>query len=219
MSRMTGVLWIACIMTMLVTGCGGDDDPSAGDGTGLTDAQVEDIVTRSYPYVALYNVIQKAALDDSNPVSTGGFNKLFAATTLFDHNVKSIARPNNDSLYITCMMALRKDAVADPTSKALLRLRLRYKHPEGSTSTLLEEDVLDDDRDFAAADRDFRWAAAVAAFGMLLRDSEHKGSASFRSVEKLALEGAGADKHGYRAEFFDLVQKAEALVAGSATTD
>ena len=77
----------------------------------LSDAQVENIVRRSYQYVALYNVIQKAALDTTNPASTGGFNKMIVATQLFDHNVKSIARPNNDTLYISCMMDLRKDPV------------------------------------------------------------------------------------------------------------
>ena len=77
----------------------------------LSDAQVENIVRRSYQYVVLYNVIQKAALDTTNPASTGGFNKMSVATQLFDHNVKSIARPNNDTLYITCMMDLRKDPV------------------------------------------------------------------------------------------------------------
>ncbi len=77
----------------------------------LTDEQVEDIVRRSYQYVALYNVINKAALDPTNPGTKGGFNQMNVATTLYDHNVKMIARPNNDTLYITCMMDLRNDPV------------------------------------------------------------------------------------------------------------
>jgi len=72
---------------------------------------VENIVRRSYQYVALYNVINKAVFDSAYPMRTGGFNKMNVATQLLDHNVKSIARPNNDSLYITCMMDLRQDPV------------------------------------------------------------------------------------------------------------
>ena len=83
----------------------------AGGAASLTDAQVEDLVRRSYPYVAVFNVIQKAALDESNPMNTGGLNRLNAQTKLLDHNARAIARPNNDSLYITCMMDLRKDPV------------------------------------------------------------------------------------------------------------
>lgn len=77
----------------------------------LTNEQVKNIVQRSYQYVALYNVINKGALDTKNPVSTKGFNKMNVATALYDHNVKAIARPNNDSLYITAMLDLRKEPV------------------------------------------------------------------------------------------------------------
>lgn len=77
----------------------------------LTDAQVENIVRRAYQYVALYNVINKSALDATNPTSTGGFNKMRVNTALLDHNIKAIARPNNDTLYIICMLDLRKDPI------------------------------------------------------------------------------------------------------------
>lgn len=108
--RSWNLAWVVLAAVVVSAGCGGKATDTSGDGA-LTDAQVEDIVRRSYPYVALYNVVQKAALDESNPLSTGGFNKLFAATRLLDHNMKGIARPNNDSLYITCMLDLRKEPV------------------------------------------------------------------------------------------------------------
>lgn len=84
---------------------------TSANAAELGQADIKNIVSRSYQYVALYNVINKAALDPANPAGTGGFNKMSVATQLFDHNVKAIARPNNDSLYITCMMDLRKDPV------------------------------------------------------------------------------------------------------------
>jgi hypothetical protein len=78
----------------------------------LSREQIENIVRHSYQYVALFNVIQKFALD---PVSGGmfmdGFNKPVAMTKLADHTVKSIARPNNDTLYQGAVLDLRHDPV------------------------------------------------------------------------------------------------------------
>jgi Ca-activated chloride channel family protein len=56
------------------------------------------------------------------------------------------------------------------------------------------------------ASDNFKFSAAVAEFGMLLRDSEHKGKSSYESVLKLAQEGRGKDAHGYRGEFIRLVE-------------
>ncbi len=75
----------------------------------LSDDQVENIVRRSYPYVALYNVNNKFALDTSSPMSTGGWNKIRANTTLADHTLRSIARPNNDTLYLAAMIDVRRE--------------------------------------------------------------------------------------------------------------
>ena len=58
---------------------------------------------------------------------------------------------------------------------------------------------------------DFRFGAAVASFGMLLRDSEHKGEATYVSVLELARGAMGPDVRGYRAEFLELVQAARKL--------
>ena len=98
-------------------------------------------------------------------------------------------------------------------SGELLTLKLRYKRPDGDTSKLLTFHVKDRGRSYAKASDDFKFAASVAAFGMILRDSPHKGSASFDGVLELADEGRGEDRHGYRAEFLDLVAKARALSA------
>ncbi len=90
-------------------------------------------------------------------------------------------------------------------------LKLRYKAPDGDTSKLLEFPIVDEDLPYARADKDFKFAASVASFGMLLRGSAHKGSADFDTVLELAQEGLGRDPHGYREEFLGLVQKAKYL--------
>lgn len=61
---------------------------------------------------------------------------------------------------------------------------------------------------------DFRFAASVAAFGMLLRGSPHAGDATWREVLELAQASLGADPGGYRAEFLELVRAAAELSGG-----
>ena len=72
----------------------------------------------------------------------------------------------------------------------------------------------DGDREFAAAGRDFKFAAAVAGYGMLLRNSPHKGDLTWEKVLRLAEQGLGDDKEGYRAEFIDLTRTAQKLSGG-----
>lgn len=77
----------------------------------LTDEQMDDLVMRSYPYVAMFNVNNKFALDESNPLNTGGYNQYRANTELADHTLKAIARPNNDTLYGIAMIDVTEQPV------------------------------------------------------------------------------------------------------------
>jgi len=112
---------------------------------------------------------------------------------------------------------LRAEA-APPANNAanndeLLTLKLRYKQPDGDRSTKLEFPITDNGQPFAEATDDFKFASAVASFGMLLRNSEHRGNTSYDSVLEIAEEGAGKDRHGYRAEFLQMVRRAKELAA------
>jgi secreted protein with Ig-like and vWFA domain len=97
------------------------------------------------------------------------------------------------------------------TSRELLTVKLRWKKPEGDASTLDEVTLADRGGAFEQASADLRFAGAVAAFGMLLRNSEYKGEATLPLVAKIAAGALGPDAGGYRAEFLDLVRKAETL--------
>ncbi|MCH8017350.1 MAG: DUF3520 domain-containing protein, partial [Acidobacteria bacterium] len=93
----------------------------------------------------------------------------------------------------------------------LLTLKLRYKQPDGETSRLLEFPVRDGNKAYSQASQDFKFAAAVASFGMILRESPYKGNGTLAGVLELAEEGKGSDPHGYRGEFLELVKQARAL--------
>ena len=90
----------------------------------------------------------------------------------------------------------------------LLFVNVRYKEPAGSKSKLLQHPVNDQVR---APSVDTRFAASVVAFGMLLRESPHRGSTDYDSVLRLAREGLGADSGGYRHEFVRLVEEARMI--------
>ena len=96
-------------------------------------------------------------------------------------------------------------------NKEILTLKLRYKKPDGKKSKLILHPLLDKNIVLAKTSYNFKFSAAVAAFGMLLRDSEFKGDAGYESVLELALDGKGKDYFGYRAEFIQLVEKCSLL--------
>jgi len=96
-------------------------------------------------------------------------------------------------------------------SPEVMTVKLRYKEPDGDKSKLIEAPVLDKKVSLEKSTDNFKFSAAVAEFGMLLRDSEFKGSTSFETILKLAQEGKGKDTHGYRAEFIRLVEMCQLL--------
>ncbi len=98
------------------------------------------------------------------------------------------------------------------TSKELLTIKLRYKKPDGDTSKLIVHPLLDSNVSLSKTSDDFRWSAAVAAFGMLLRDSEFVKGYTYDTLIQLAQGARGEDKNGYRAEFINLA-KSMGLVA------
>ncbi|MCC3414939.1 MULTISPECIES: VWA domain-containing protein [unclassified Microcoleus] len=95
----------------------------------------------------------------------------------------------------------------------LMQVKLRYKNPNETVSQLITQSVIDKPVKLENASANFRFAAAVAAFGMVLRDSEYKGAANFDQVLRLASQAKGEDKEGYRAEFIRLVENCKTLVA------
>ncbi|MEH2138141.1 YfbK domain-containing protein [Nostoc sp.] len=95
----------------------------------------------------------------------------------------------------------------------LMQVKLRYKLPQDSTSQLITQTIQDDDlRSDQIPSTNLRFAAAVATFGMVLRDSEYKGNANYDLVMKLATQAKGEDQEGYRDEFIRLVEQSRGLI-------
>jgi Ca-activated chloride channel family protein len=96
-------------------------------------------------------------------------------------------------------------------SGELMTLSLRYKQPDGQESKKLEFAVKDTGQRYAQASGDFKFASAVALFGMLLRESPHKGTGTLDAAVELAQEGRGSDLDGRRAEFIELIKASKGL--------
>jgi Ca-activated chloride channel family protein len=156
---------------------------------------------------ALYELVPAAPVDGSAVGASGSASAVKDATdTVKGATGSASAAPE------TTPLRYQRPSELSPAAKTaeLATVHLRYKEPDGDTSKPLQFILNETDRPAGAAGADFKFAAAVAAFGMLLRNSEHKGDATFDSVLKLA-SGAADDEHGYRQEFIEIVKAAKAI--------
>jgi len=110
---------------------------------------------------------------------------------------------------------LRYQGDRGPTEAAqgneVATVKVRYKQPEGDTSRLLRFTVQNRIRALEETSNAFRFSAAVAGFGMLLRGSEHRGSASIQSLSTLARGALGGDRHGDRQELLALMRLGQSM--------
>jgi Ca-activated chloride channel homolog len=101
--------------------------------------------------------------------------------------------------------------VTSTNTNEWMTIKLRYKQPQGDVSKLIVHPVNDEGIQWGSTSNNFRFSAAVASFGMLLRNSEYKQQASFSQVVSLAKSAKGNDPEGYRGEFIRLVQSASSM--------
>lgn len=93
----------------------------------------------------------------------------------------------------------------------LLTVKVRYKLPKENHSTKLEIPLAAKITPFENTNEDIRFSIAVASYGMLLRNSEHKGKSSYSLVKTIARDAKGKDADGYRAAFVQMVDMTELL--------
>jgi len=100
----------------------------------------------------------------------------------------------------------------------IMTVKFRYKAPDGDVSKLIEHPLKDKQIAITKTSDNFRFAASVAEFGMLLRNSEFKAAASFDNIIKMAKKAKGNDEEGYRSEFIRLAESAQLLAKGNKQT-
>jgi Ca-activated chloride channel family protein len=119
-----------------------------------------------------------------------------------------------DSLRYQVMPTIKTTARQAKYSDEVMTVKLRYKEPDGDKSSLLSYPVAGNAVAIEKATDNFRFAAAVASFGMLLRNSDYKGAASYDLVKSMADKALGKDIEGYRKEFLQLVGIASGISGG-----
>ncbi len=105
----------------------------------------------------------------------------------------------------------RQEVIGTSNKDEMMTVKLRYKDPDGSKSKLITEAVKNKVVTLEQTSENFRWSAAVASFGMILRDSEFKGNATYPEVIKLAESAKGKDSEGYRIELIKLIKSGQLL--------
>jgi len=136
-----------------------------------------------------------------------------AVTALFEIVPRggTVPGPSIDPSVFQPAPAPRATPAPASNSNDLLVLRVRYKKPDESESTRMDVPLPDRRRGFSDASPDFRFAASVAAFGMILKNSQYRGDVTLPWVADTATASRGQDRSGYRAEFISLVQRAMAI--------
>ncbi|MDB4662143.1 VWA domain-containing protein [Verrucomicrobiales bacterium] len=134
------------------------------------------------------------------------------------YEVVPVSSESNPLRDVTSNLRYQIEAAPEPAplpkrtvikSPELALLKLRYKEPDGDVSKLIEKPVMPYGQDWRKSSEDFRFASAVALFGMKLRDNDSVRNVRLPEIIDLAESGIGTDPHGYRAEFIKLLKAAK----------
>jgi Ca-activated chloride channel homolog len=164
-------------------------------------------VVSEYRLVGYENRMLKREDFNNDKVDAGEVGAGHTVTAIYELTLRGYAASVDPLRY-------GKEKVSSTGSSGELAfLRLRYKEPEGDASKLVEWPLQRQDikSSLSHASTEFRFAAAVAAFGQQLRGGKHTGEMSYADIAKLAAESRGADTFGYRGEFQRLVNLAQSL--------
>lgn len=164
-------------------------------------------VVSEYRLVGYENRVLKREDFNNDKVDAGEVGAGHTVTALYELTLKGHASAVDSLRYGRASISARNK------SDELGFLRLRYKAPDGNVSRLVEWPLQRHDikTSFAQATPEFRFAAAVAAFGQQLRGGKYTGDMGYAEIARIAAESRGADTFGYRGEFLRLVNLAASL--------
>lgn len=164
-------------------------------------------VVSEYRLVGYENRMLKREDFNNDKVDAGEVGAGHTVTAIYELTLKGKAGSVDPLRY-------GKEKVSSTGSSGELAfLRLRYKEPDGDVSKLVEWPLHRQDvkSSLSQTSTEFRFAAAVAAFGQQLRGGRHSGEMGYADIARLAAESRGADSFGYRGEFLRLVNLAQSL--------
>ena len=147
--------------------------------------------------------------DTKDAGEMGSGHSVTALYEIIPVGVKSNFAPSIDPLKYQKTEKNEKKTLTN--SPELLTVKLRYKQPDSHKSSKMEIAVIDNNTPFKKSSENFRFAAAVTGFGMLLQNSDYKNNFTFDDVINLAKQATGYDPEGYRKEFIRLVESAALL--------
>lgn len=147
----------------------------------------------------------------NDAVDAGEIGAGHSVTALYEIVPKGAPVPRQNPVNPFVQPLVEETPISGIGDRNHVMVRLRHKHPEGSTSRLQEFKAELSPVTFAEADTDFRWAAAIAAAGMQLRHSPYRGTADWHQILAWAGAARGEDINGARAEFLNLLRNASGL--------
>jgi Ca-activated chloride channel family protein len=163
-----------------------------------------------YRLIGYENRMLKKEDFDDDKKDAGEIGAGHSVTALYEIVPADAGRVANRKDHKSRYMTVSIDSRAYETEE-LLTVRFRYKEPDARESKLITSTLADSDHGFDSVSEDFRFAAAVAQFGLLLRGSEYAGESSFEDVLATAKQSLGKDEYGYRHEFVRLVEQCREL--------
>ncbi len=123
--------------------------------------------------------------------------------------------PNKSGESTAASLRYQRQQVGEGFDGELAVVKIRYKEPDEDKSVALTERVVSTNLSARLSDN-FRFSSAVAMYGMLLKDSDYKGSTTPRKILRIAKQSRGSDEHGYRKEFIRLVKKYDKMLMAAA---
>lgn len=164
---------------------------------------------QSYRLIGYENRMLQARDFNDDKKDAGEIGAGHTATALYEIVPAAAAAPSSEVDELKYQSARRMSQAAK--SGELLTVKLRYKEPDGDRSRLVTHTVSAAVTPIFRTSSDFRFSAAVAAFGMVLRDSEQRGSATLPEIRRLAEAALGKDPNGLRRQLLAMIDRAREL--------
>ena len=171
-------------------------------------------VVQSYRLIGYENRILAKEDFNNDAKDAGEIGAGHTVTALYEIVPVGVTAP--DSRPVVDPLKYQSVPAAAPSEAAktgeMMTVKLRFKKPDGDKSELIDFPVSDENQKLEKSEPEFRFATAVASFGLLLRDSSYRGDLTWEQVRQLALGAKGEDPNGYRGEFIQLIDKARGIL-------